>query len=242
MDLATYAVEAEIEAGHWWFVGRRKLFAKELKRIGIQADARVLDIGTSTGTNLRMLQELGFRDVTGLDMSEEAIRFCAQKGLGSVQRGDVCSMPFEADSFDLLLATDIIEHVEDDERALAEIARVLRPGGNVLVTVPAFESLWGLQDRVSQHKRRYRLAQLRTTIERAGLNPTRAFYFNYILFMPIWIARRVIDGLGIELQSEGEINSPLLNRVLSFVFACDIHSASILRPPFGVSILLLASK
>ncbi len=87
MDLAAYAVEAEIETGHWWFVGRRRLFASELRRAAIPSDARILDIGTSTGTNLRMLRELGFHDVTGLDMSEEAIRYCESKGLGAV-RGD----------------------------------------------------------------------------------------------------------------------------------------------------------
>jgi SAM-dependent methyltransferase len=242
MDLAAYAVEAKIEADHWWFVGRRRLFASELRRAAIPSSARVLDIGTSTGTNLRMLRALGFRDVTGLDMSEDAIRYCESKGLGPVQRGDACAMPFEAQSFDLILATDIIEHVEDDGRAVNEIARVLRPGGKVLVTVPAFQSLWGLQDRVSQHRRRYRLGPLLSRIEDAGLSPLRAFYFNYLLFVPIWLARRIIDAFGIELKSEGEVNTPLLNRVLSLLFTCDISSAPLLRPPFGVSILVLASK
>ena len=85
-------------------------------------------------------------------------------------------------------------------------------------------------------------APLRSRIEAAGFRPARAFYFNYLLFIPIWLARRLVDALKIELKSEGEINTPLLNRVLSFIFTCDISSAAVLRPPFGVSILLLASK
>jgi SAM-dependent methyltransferase len=242
MEFATYAVDAEIEASHWWFVGRRRLFASELRRAAIPSDARVLDIGTSAGTNLRMLRELGFDDVTGLDKSEEAIRYCELKGLGSVRYGDACAMPFEAQDFDLIVATDIIQEIDDDMRALREIARVLRPGGKALITAPAFESLWGLQDRVGQHRRRYRLAPLRSKIEGVGLCPARAFYFNYFLFIPIWLARQVFETLKIELKSEGEVNTPLLNRVLSFIFTCDIGSAPVLRPPFGVSILLLASK
>jgi 2-polyprenyl-3-methyl-5-hydroxy-6-metoxy-1,4-benzoquinol methylase len=76
---ATFEVESRVEATHWWFVARRELFAREIARAGIPLSARVLDIGTSTGTNLRMLKDLGFRDVTGLDATEEAIRFCAEK-------------------------------------------------------------------------------------------------------------------------------------------------------------------
>jgi len=148
MEASVYAQEAMIEATHWWFVGRRKLFAAEIARAGVSNDARVLDIGTSTGTNLRMLRDLSYRQVAGLDSSQDAIRFCEEKGLGPVYRGDVCAMPFADESFDLVLATDIVEHVDDDIRAVQEIARVLAPGGTVLITVPAFKSLWGFRTRL----------------------------------------------------------------------------------------------
>ncbi len=242
MDAATYAVEAVIEQNHWWFAVRRELFAREIRAFGLAREACVLDIGTSTGTNLRMLRELGFARVSGLDSSEEAIRFCAAKGLGEVRQGDVRAMPFDAASFELVLATDIIEHVEDDATALAEIARVLAPGGIALITVPTFPSLWGLQDRVAHHKRRYRLRPLVAAIRRAGLEPRRRYYFNYLLFVPIWVARRLIDLLGIELSSESEVNSPLLNAVLGAVFRFDALTAPLLHPPFGVSALVVARR
>lgn len=242
MERSVYAVEAAIEQTHWWFCGRRNLFARELQRSGVTDQARILDTGTSTGTNLRMLRELGFQQVTGLDMSEDAIAFCKTKGLGPVERGDICAMPFADESFDLVLATDIVEHVDDDKRALREITRVLKPGGRVLLTVPAFSLLWGLQDRVAQHKRRYRLAPLAKKFEDAGLRIKRAYYFNYLLFIPILLARRLIDALGITLQSEGQVNTSFLNRVLAAVFTCDTRSAPFIRPPFGVSILMLAEK
>ena len=108
------------------------------------------------GTNLRLLQELGIcRTARGLDLSDDAIRWCAEKGLGTVEKGDVCNLPFGEASFELVLATDIIEHVDDDLQAITEIRRVLAPGGTAIITVPAFQSLWGLQDDVAHHKRRY---------------------------------------------------------------------------------------
>lgn len=242
MDLATYAVEAQVEATHWWFVCRRELFAREIERLGLAPDARILDIGTSTGTNLRMLNDLGFADVTGLDFSAEAIRFCEQKGLGTVKQGDICAMPFADASFDLVLATDIIEHVDDDSQALAEIQRVLAPGGHVLITVPTFRSLWGPQDELAHHKRRYRLRPLLQLVETAGLRPQRSYYFNYILFVPIWLARRLLMILKPKIESENQINSPLINRVLTGVFGLDVRSAPVLHPPFGVSALVRAQK
>jgi SAM-dependent methyltransferase len=242
MDLATYAVEAEVEQTHWWFSGRRELFAREIERLSLPKTSPVLDVGTSTGTNLRVLREIGFRDVVGLDVSEAAIRFCELKGLGSVRQGDICSMPFPDASFDLVLATDIIEHIEDDRQAVQEIVRILRPGGHALITVPAFQSIWGLQDRVAHHKRRYRMRQLRERIESAGLVIDRAYYFNFLLFIPIWLARRAIDLFKIELKSENEVNSPVINSILTNVFAADLALAPILRPPFGVSIFMLVSK
>jgi SAM-dependent methyltransferase len=242
MRSPTYSVEAEVEETHWWFVGRRLLFGQELTRSQTPVDARTLDVGTSTGSNLRLLRDCGFTRVTGLDVSVEAIRLCESKGFGPVEQGSVCAMPFPDASFDLVLATDVIEHVDDDGLALSEVARVLAPRGRALITVPAFQSLWGLQDEVALHKRRYRLRPLLDLVRRAGLRPCDTFYFNYLLFAPIWLARQIIRIGRIELRSEGEVNTPALNVVLSAIFSADVRTARRLRPPFGVSIFVMAEK
>jgi SAM-dependent methyltransferase len=242
MNKAMYAVDARIEQEHWWFVGRRRLFSRMIRGLRVETGAPVLDVGTSAGTNLRMLRDLGFTDVTGLDLSLEAIRFCMEKGLGSVKQGDVTAMPFDDQSFALVVATDIIEHVDDDLRGLTEIRRVLRPGGVTLLAVPAFPSLWGFQDEVGHHKRRYRMQPLLERIEQAGLIAGERFHYNYLLFGPIWFARRIMKHLKHSLQSEGEVNSPLVNKVLSAVFSLDIATAPKLAPPFGVSILVVARR
>ncbi len=242
MDTSTYAIEAEVEATHWWFEGRRRLLGNVIRGLGVSPNARVLDIGTSTGTNLRMLRDLGFTHVEGLDSSSEAIRWCREKGLGNVSQGDVCAMPFEDETFDLVLATDIIEHVEDDLLALTEIRRVLRTGAPAVITVPAFEWLWGLQDEVAHHKRRYRGSVVRNRIEQARLRCLESFYFNYLLLLPIFAARQIIRILRVNLQSENSLNSRYINAILTRVFALDVLCAPYLRAPFGVSFLAVTRK
>ena len=242
MDAANFAVEAQVEENHWWFAGRRKLFARELTRIGLNESSAILDVGTGTGANLRMLRSLDAKNVTGLDSDELAIRYCQSKDLGQVRRGDICAIPFADESFDFVIATDVIEHVDDDSVALHEVRRVLKHGGKALIAVPAFKSLWGLQDIVAHHKRRYRLRPLLKKMRAAGLEPRRYYYFNYLLFLPIWMARRLIDLFGIKRNSEAEFNSPLINRCLSAVFSADTSTAPLLRPPFGVSILVVGEK
>jgi SAM-dependent methyltransferase len=240
MEHATYAAEAAAEETHWWFVGRRILFRRLLDRRAGDRHARVLDVGTSTGANLRLLVDMGYGDVTGLDPSEEAIRFCAEKGLPPVLKGSITDIPFEAGGFDLVMATDVVEHVDDDRRAVTEVARILKPGGVALFTVPAFQILWGLQDDVSHHKRRYRRAGFLRLVREAGFDIVDQFYFNYVLFLPIWLARRLLPLAAPGAQSETELNTPALNAVLSRVMRFDVATAPWISPPFGVSYLVLA--
>jgi len=242
MESTAYAIEAEVEATHWWFVERRRLFGRMIARMGLPSDARILDIGTSTGTNLRMLRDLGFTNFEGLDQSEDAIRWCADKGLGKVTAGDVCKLPFADESFDLVLATDIIEHVDDDVGALCEIRRILKPKGRALITVPAFRMLWGLQDDVSHHRRRYRARELLERIDAVDLHAGQQFYFNYFLFLPILCVRTVVRWAGIKLQSENQLNTGMLNRIFQWIFRADVSTAPYLHPPFGVSYLVLVNR
>ena len=243
MDPQAYAIEAAIEAEHWWFEGRRRLFCRIIRDIGATPDWAVLDVGTSTGTNLRMLRDMGFERVTGVDNSESAIEFCRSKGFGPVRLGDAQDLPFDTESFDLVLATDIIEHVPDDARAMDELARLLKPGGTALITVPAFMALWGHNDDTAHHRRRYRLRDVTVLARTAGLEIRRDFYFNFLLFVPIWLVRTAMrlvtrDGG----PPENEINSPVVNEILKRIFALDVRLAPALRPPFGVSALVLATK
>lgn len=242
MKSETYAAEDAVVESHWWFVCRRRLFARLIVGLGIDKTAPTLDVGTSSGTNLILLRDLGFSHVTGLDPSTEAVEYCARRELPPVRLGRIEAMPFENDSMHLILATDVLEHIPDDDAAMAEISRVLVSGGHVLISVPAFPSLWGLQDEVSHHLRRYRMKALASKVQKAGLEIEQSFHFNFLLFGPIWLARQVLSQLKPKVASENAINTPFINRAFCWIFGFDVAVAPWLKPPFGVSVLILARK
>ena len=202
----------------------------------------ILDIGCGTGANLRMVRDIEIGTITGIDASPLAIKHCRDKAFKETLVGDICALPYSDMSFDIVLATDVIEHVADDLAAVSEIFRVLRPGGKAIFTVPAFQSLWGLQDDLSHHYRRYRMAPFCALLETAGLTISLRFHFNYFLFLPIWTTRQLLRLTKISFRSENDLNTPLLNCLLSFIFKFDVASARWLRPPFGVSICAVVSK
>jgi SAM-dependent methyltransferase len=242
MNLDTYAVEAAVQHAHWWFVGRRQLLSRLLGELHPRADWRVLEVGTGTGANLPVLATLSVRQVIGCDLSADALRYSRRVSGLALAQADASALPFASDSFDLIVAADVIEHVDDDQAALREFARVLKPGGRFVITVPAFPSLWGPQDIVAHHRRRYRRDDLLAVVTRAGLRFSRCFYFNYLLFVPIWAARKLLLAFGVQVESENSINTAALNRLLTRVFLADVESAARLRPPFGVSLCVVGRK
>lgn len=231
-----------MEEAHWWFKGRRRLFASVIQQLNLSSGSPILDLGTGTGANMRLFKQLGYSNVLGLDSNDLAIRFCAEKGLGDVKKGDICNLPFEENRFDLVLASDILEHVDDDLCALKEIKRVLLPGGCAIITVPAFQSLWGIQDEAGHHKRRYLLSDLRKKIGNVGLRCKDIFYFNYVLFFPIWLIRKAVKIMNIPLKNENRMNSRILNEILTFLFFLDVWTAERVKPLWGVSIYAMVQK
>lgn len=236
MDFSVYEVEAEVEKSHWWFRGRRRLLARELDAIGADPSWRVLDMGSGTGGNLRLLNERRFASVVGLDASHAAATFCANKNLGPVVLGDAARLPFPDGAFDLVLAMDVLEHVQLDDVAAKEIRRVLSPTGIAILSVPAFRLLWGPQDDLSHHLRRYRIQPFCKLLVDAGLQVRNAYHFNYLLFFPILVARRILSRAKVKLRSENEVNSPWMNAILQRLFVIDVDLAPRLKMPFGVSI------
>jgi SAM-dependent methyltransferase len=158
-----------------------------------------------------------------------------------VTLADIQKDNLPAELYDFILATDVLEHLSEDGKALSNIMQGLKRGGHVLITVPCFQSLWGPQDIVAQHLRRYGKSELLNLVEEAGLNVKKSFYFNYLLFVPIWIARRILMKAN-KIQNENEINSPLINALLKGIFYVDCWSAPFVSPPFGVSAFVLAQK
>ena len=236
MRRSVYESEADNEERHWWFVARRELLMRRIDALSLSVDATILDVGTSTGTNLRMLKNSIYQRVVGIELDSFAIGQVVAKTAATMVQGNCLQLPICSESIDLLLATDVLEHIDDDRTAAAELCRVVRDGGRALITVPAFMSLWGPQDDLSFHKRRYKKEDFRILLEAAGFSVERVWYFNAFLFLPIFVARKILRAAKFEGRSEGDINSKTLNYVLLAIFRFDCRLSELMQFPFGVSI------
>ena len=247
MEERYYEEYFEVEDRHWWFAGRRRIFLRLLDRHLGPAEGRprrVLDAGCGTGTMLRHLARYG--EPEGMDADARAVELCHQRGLDRVRLVESPPLPWEDGTFDLVTALDVVEHADDDRALLRELARVTRPGGLVLVSVPAFTWLWGPQDEISHHKRRYVARELEQRVRGAGLEPRHVSYFNTLLFPPIAavrLLRPLLPRRSGELRSDFELTKPgRLNDLLGRVFGAEARAVERLRLPFGVSILAVAAR
>src|ERR1044072_8537020 len=160
MQQPTYAIMRRVEESHWWFVGRRQIIKSFLERVVRQLKTdrerlKILDVGCGTGANLELLAQFG--EAEGVDVSSEALSFSRERGLNKVKQGAAEALPYADGSFDLVTGLDVVEHLDDDLAGLREMRRILTRAGRALVFVPAFMFLWGVQDDISNHRRRYTL-------------------------------------------------------------------------------------
>lgn len=237
----TYPILYEVEQSHWWHVGRRRIIAGLVEEVCKEVKdrrPRILDVGCGTGANLLMLSKYG--DAEGVDISEDALAFCRERGLEKVKHGAAEELPYEDGTFDLVTALDVVEHLDDDVASLREMRRVLRPDGRVLLFVPTFMFLWGLQDDVSNHRRRYRLPELHRVLERAGFEVERSTYANITFFAPILLIRQLMRVTGLKAETENNINVPALNGVFAWFLGTESSILRYMNLPFGVSGLCIA--
>ncbi len=239
MEASEYRFMAEYEDRHWWFVGRRTVLAALLDGLALPADARILEVGCGTGGNLPLLGRYG--RVTALEMDSYARTFAQQKTGVDVRDGVLPqSLPFNNESFDLVCLFDVLEHIPDDEAALAAIADLLAPGGHLLLTVPAHQWLWGAHDEHLHHRRRYSRAGLRALLEASGYVIDRTSFFNALLFLPAAAVRLVDRWRGRLTASGAALPSPAINRLLTGLFAAEAPWLRRWNLPFGLSLLVLA--
>ncbi|MCA1557144.1 MAG: class I SAM-dependent methyltransferase [Acidobacteria bacterium] len=187
-----------------------------------------------------MLEEFG--EAHGIDVSTDALSFCRERGLDNVRHGAAEDLPYEDETFDLVTALDVVEHLDDDLAGLKEFRRVLRPDGRILLFVPAFMFLWGVQDDVSHHRRRYTLPGLLKVVREAGFEIERSTYANISFFLPILMVRKFMRATGIRTETENSIGISALNGVLGKVFGAESSVLRRMNLPFGVSALCVARK
>ena len=180
----------QAEDRHWWYRGRRTVIARVVEALGSPAHARILDAGCGSGRNMVELARYG--EVTGVELSEASVALARERHAGEVVAGSVLDMPFADGTFDLAVSLDVIEHLDDDHAALRELRRVVRPGGALLVPVPAYQWLWSGHDVINHHCRRYTRRSMQRAAEQAGWRQVRTTYFNSLL-LPVAILLRILD-------------------------------------------------
>ena len=236
-----YDIENKVESFHWWFVVRRKLLKSILSSISVPLNSLAIDIGCGAGSNLKALASSGLNPV-GLDQSTYVLSLIRAKTGFPLLAGDLNRLPIKTNSVGLIIAMDILEHLENDENGIGELYRALAKGGVLILTVPAFKFLSGIQDIVTGHKRRYSKREVTSKLRGKGFDILRSSYFNFFLFFPILMARQIIHFFGLKIESENKINSPLINSFLKAIFSLELYLIKYISFPFGVSIFCIARK
>jgi SAM-dependent methyltransferase len=244
MEPTEYEQMEQVERTHWWHVGRLEILRRELNR---RLPARrpdepleILNVGCGTGGTIRMLEAFG--RVRNVDVSEHAISFTRRQGFESVEKVGSHLLPYPDSRFDVVAAFDVLEHIADDEAALAEWLRVLRPGGTLLLSVPAYQWLWSGHDVALHHHRRYIRGQISGLAERVGLEVVRISY-AIVFSLPLVVCFRFLERLRGGANSTSYVPVPeSINRLFTALLRLEARLHRIVRFPAGSSVLATLRK
>ncbi len=241
MQREAYVEMYHHEDRHWWFISRRKIVQKVLDSYLSGRERRgILEVGCGSGGNLELLSKYG--DLHAMELDDYARDMAARRGICPVKKGSVPdNVPF-SESFDLVCILDVLEHIDDDLRALQEMRKMLNPHGKLLLTVPAFGFLWSTHDVALAHKRRYRKKQLIRLVKRAGFRTVYSTYFNTVLFPVVAVTRFLNKALGKKGGTDLNMPSYFMNTLLTKMFSSEKFLIPGISLPVGVSILLMAEK
>jgi SAM-dependent methyltransferase len=233
----------DLETNHWWFKGRRKYIIDLLKNT--KKDSKILDIGCSSGILLKDLEANGFapQNLFGIDISEKAIANCKLNHLANTFVMDAQNITIN-ETFDIIIASDCLEHLQADEKALQNWESLLKPNGTMYVFVPAFSFLWSYHDTINHHFRRYTKAELRTKLEKQGLVVQKASYWNFTLFLPVVIFRKISNLFKQKNTDNGDLKNTnsVVNKALLQLITLENKILKSLNYPFGISVFCIVTK
>jgi SAM-dependent methyltransferase len=241
MESYEYAKLAAFENRYWWHVGRRSIVERQIAKLnGNQRTLRILNVGSGTGGTVQVLAERG--SVLNIDRSEEAVRLMRENGYEAFQM-DGSHTPLRDGQFDLVAALDVLEHISEDDVALAEWARLLNPGGHILLTVPAYQWLWSGHDVSLGHFRRYSAKPLQKLVRAAGFEVRKCSYaitFSFFLIVVFRFCQRVFRP---HVQTSSYVELPgVLNTLFIGLLRIEAFLLETCSFPFGSSILVVARK
>jgi SAM-dependent methyltransferase len=247
MDAELYDELSQVEDKHWWFQARRRIVWSLVQRFvegGVERRLRICELGCGTGGNLTALSTR--HDVMGVECSELALAYARRKLGGRVRQG---SLPHEVDlpsnSFDVVLLTDVLEHIEDDVRSAETALRLVQPGGIVVATVPAYQWLYAPRDTQHQHVRRYSKEQFRALWALDVAEIVLLSHYNTLLFAPAMAMRLASKYLVDEgTPPSGDLRVPMqpVNRLLEHTMASESNLLGRVPLPFGLSLVVVVRK
>lgn len=238
MNPAAYLEMAETESRHWWFLGRRAILSSMITSLDLPKKPQILEVGCGTGGNLEMLGKFGKVSAIEMNATARAIASTKTHNLYNIRAGHCPDeIPFDDQRFDLICMFDVLEHIEQDTETLIAIKQLLTKNGLILMTVPAYQWLYGAHDEFLHHKRRYSATQLRKIFVGAGFQPVRISYFNTFLF-PLAVMVRVKDKLlGASTATGTSVPPAPINIIFGTLFGAERYLLKHFNLPFGVSLL-----
>jgi SAM-dependent methyltransferase len=242
MDPKFYQHYFELERDNWWFRVRRNIL-KDLLEKYTHPKAKIFDFGCGSGYTVNVLQKWGY-DARGGDASPEAIAHGIHQGIKGIVPLENQKVPLPENSFDVVLTLDVIEHIKDESSIVEELKRLVAPGGKIIAFVPAYQWLWGVQDEVAHHYRRYTATSFAKLFgNNSNLEILRITYFNTFLFPPIAAVRLINRFLKPKNRnSDFDIQAGVLSPILYMIFNVESFLMRYLNFPFGVSIMIVAQK
>jgi len=232
-----------LETSHWWFAVRKKIILQKISAYVPQGkNLSVLNIGAAAGASSLWLSVFG--KVVSVENEPVFIEHLQNENI-EVVNASATLLPLADNSFDLVCAFDVVEHIADDAKALAEMQRVCKPGGKICITVPAYQSLWSQHDVVNNHQRRYSFKSFEQQLPQQSAIQYST-YFNTLLFLPVWLARKMNNLFANKNKPASDFDNfkqgSFSSAVCRFIFNLETGLLKIMRFPFGVSLLVLLEK
>lgn len=246
MERDEYSKMYDLEASYWWFLGKQSLVKSQIGRLPLPGfkEVRLLDVGAGTGIIMKVLEKFG--KVCGMELSLEAIGFLKRRNLDPIVRSDANdALPFRNETFTVITCLDVLEHLDNDVDLIREMFRVCRPGGYVLVTIPAFQAFWSVHDKVLHHRRRYTKNRLLAILKKTDFRVLKLSYYNVMMSIPILVIRKIrASRIPLqESQSDFSIQLPsFFNRALTGLYRAEISLLRFFSYPFGVSLVVTLQK
>jgi SAM-dependent methyltransferase len=230
-----------LEKNYWWFRARRDIILRILRDDNKKSN--ILDVGCSGGLLLEDLKSKKYKNVTGIDKSQSAVDICKKKGL-SVFKMDAMKTKFKKKTFDIVIASDILEHTKDDAAAVAEWTRILKKGGKLIIFVPAYQFLWSAHDESNMHNKRYIKKEIVELMKKSGLTVKKKSYWNSILCIPVVIMRFFNKMVLKQIKQKDDLvlSSKFINNVLFSILKLENIWLNIFNLPFGVSVYCIGIK